>query len=45
MNQENSTPEWTAIETAEQVEEIVLSADEQDESDEERTRYYEFFRH
>ena len=42
MNQENSTQESKEIET---IEEIVLVEEEQDESEEDRNRYYEFFRH
>ena len=42
MNQENSTQESKEIEM---VEEIVLVEEEQDESEEDRNRYYEFFRH
>lgn len=40
---ENITHEMTEIETADQMEDAVLVADEHEE--EEETRFYEFFRH
>lgn len=45
MNQETITQERNDIETVAQIDEVVLVADEQDENEEERNRYYEFFRH